>query len=79
MKFYVLALNLAALAFFGLAEASPANITERADLEARADGHAFTLVNKCSYAVTPKIANTRCGYSPRTYASSASADIAGQY
>jgi len=76
MKFSALALNLAALAFFGVAEASPANITERADLEARAGSHAFTFVNKCSYAVQPKIADTRCGYSPRT--SSISAHIAGQ-
>lgn len=28
-------------------------------------GHVFTMVNSCSYAVHPVIANTNCGYSSR--------------
>lgn len=64
MKFSLLASTLALLT--GLAAAVPAEITERAELEARAAAHTFTLINKCSYAVTPRVADTRCGYSPRT-------------
>lgn len=29
------------------------------------DGHLFTIVNKCKHAVLPRVADTRCGYSPR--------------
>jgi hypothetical protein len=60
MKSFFAAVSLAALTFLGTSvEASP--------LEPRAASHTFTLINKCSYAVQPKIANTRCGYSPRSY------------
>ncbi|TRM61258.1 hypothetical protein BD626DRAFT_538213 [Schizophyllum amplum] len=34
------------------------------ELEKRS-GHVFTFKNNCGHAVTPHIANTRCGYSPR--------------
>jgi hypothetical protein len=27
--------------------------------------HVFTLVNKCSASITPRVVNTSCGYSPR--------------
>ncbi|KAJ6622245.1 hypothetical protein B0H10DRAFT_2014890 [Mycena sp. CBHHK59/15] len=33
--------------------------------QTRGAGHAFTFVNKCGAPITPVIADTSCGYSPR--------------
>ncbi|KAJ7473749.1 hypothetical protein B0H11DRAFT_2236235 [Mycena galericulata] len=46
-------------------DAVPPPAHSRNELSQRDGGHPFTLVNKCSTPVTPIIADTSCGYSPR--------------
>ena len=78
MKLSIFAANAVVLACFGMGVNAAATSTVAAiSLSAPATtqissggggvGHVFTLVNKCSYSVQPKVADTRCGYSPRTH------------
>lgn len=57
------AVLISALVFAQAAFASPAEIPGLL----RRSGHQLTIRNNCAGAVTPKIADTKCGYSPRKF------------
>ncbi|CAK5266521.1 unnamed protein product [Mycena citricolor] len=48
----------------GIAHAEAKEV-RRLELSARQGSHPFTFVNRCGGPITPVIADTKCGYSPR--------------
>lgn len=64
MKFILLSAVLVTLGLSTASTATP-HALKGTHLWRREGEHKFTLINKCPQAVTPKIIDTKCGFSPR--------------